>query len=311
MSFNGGDSGVRADPNDPTAGAVASQYVTPDQLIDTWGLVLVEGRAFLPDEFVEIDQEKSREFPQAVIVTRMTASKLWPGAASVLGKSVYFGYGATARSSRVVGVVERLQSHHAQTGDNGESSLISPVRLTGGERTIYTIRAEPGQVERVIKEAEEALHKAAPGTLILKSQTVGADRAARYRADQALSWMLVSVSVLLLLITASGIVGLASLWVTQRRKQIGMRRALGARRIDIMRYFLTENLLITSCAVVAGALLSIGLNQLLVSKLEMTKLPFGYLLAGAGIFYVLGVAAVYGPAWRAASISPATATRSV
>jgi putative ABC transport system permease protein len=122
--------------------------------------------------------------------------------------------------------------------------------------------------------------------------------------------MLVTVSVLLLLITASGIVGISSLWVTQRRKQIGVRRALGARRIDILRYFLTENLMITSVGVVSGVLLAIGLNQLLVSKLEMVKLPLNYLLIGSTVFWVLGALAVYGPAWRAASISPATATRS-
>jgi len=123
--------------------------------------------------------------------------------------------------------------------------------------------------------------------------------------------MLVAVSVLLLLVTASGIVGMASLWVTQRRKQIGVRRALGARRVDILRLFLTENMLITSGGVAAGVLLSIGLNQLLVSNLDMSALPLAYLVSGAAIFYVLGVLAVYGPAWRAASISPATATRSI
>ena len=111
------------------------------------------------------------------------------------------------------------------------------------------------------------------------------------------------------MVTASGIVGIASLWVTQRRKQIGVRRALGARRVDILRYFITENFMITSVGVVAGVLLAIGLNQLLVSNLEMAKLPLTYLLAGAGVFWALGVLAVYGPAWRAASISPATATR--
>jgi putative ABC transport system permease protein len=122
--------------------------------------------------------------------------------------------------------------------------------------------------------------------------------------------MLITVSALLLLITASGIVGMASLWVTQRRKQIGVRRALGARRVDILRYFITENILITSVGVTAGVLLALGLNQLLVSKLEMARLPAGYMLAGAAVFWALGIIAVYGPAWRAASISPAMATRS-
>ncbi len=103
---------------------------------------------------------------------------------------------------------------------------------------------------------------------------------------------------------------MASLWVTQRRKQIGVRRALGARRVDILRYFVTENVMITSAGVAAGVMLAIGLNELLVSQLEMTKLPLPYLLGGIGVFYLLGIGAVYGPAWRAASISPATATRS-
>jgi putative ABC transport system permease protein len=98
--------------------------------------------------------------------------------------------------------------------------------------------------------------------------------------------------------------------VQQRRKQIGVRRALGARRVDILRYFLTENVMITASGVSVGLLGAIGLNQLLVSKLEMAKLPLPYMGAGALLFFALGVLAVYGPAWRAASISPAMATRS-
>ena len=59
-----------------------------------------------------------------------------------------------------------------------------------------------------------------------------------------------------------------------------------------------------------GVLLGVGLNQLLVSKLEMARLPLEYLAGGAVLLWALGVLAVYGPAWRAASISPALATRS-
>jgi putative ABC transport system permease protein len=162
-----------------------------------------------------------------------------------------------------------------------------------------------------MKEAEEALHKSSATPMITKLKTVDEDRKDRYRADVALQWMLITVSVLLLLITASGIVGMASLWVTQRRKQIGVRRALGAKKTDILRYFIMENFMITSAGVFGGVALGLALNQLLVSKLEMARLPAGYLVFGALGFWLLGVAAAYGPAWRAASISPATATRSV
>jgi putative ABC transport system permease protein len=161
-----------------------------------------------------------------------------------------------------------------------------------------------------MKEAETAIAKSSAVPVVIKVKNTLDDRKERYRADMALSWMLVTVSVLLLVITASGIVGMASLWVTQRRKQIGVRRALGARRADILRYVIAENMMITSAGIVGGVVLAIALNQLLVSKLEMAKLPLVYLLSGTGVFFALGVIAVYGPAWRAATISPATATRS-
>jgi len=207
-------------------------------------------------------------------------------------------------------VVERLQTPGAQIDDTGEYSIITPARLTGTEVVAYTVRAEPGQLDRVMKETSEAIRAASPSPVVTRTRSMIELRTDRYRADRALAWMLVTVSVLLLLITASGIVGMASLWVTQRRKQIGVRRALGARRVDILRYFITENFMITSTGVAAGLLIALGLNQLLVSQLEMPRLPAGYLLGGAAIFWALGVMAVYGPAWRAASISPATATRS-
>jgi putative ABC transport system permease protein len=90
-----------------------------------------------------------------------------------------------------------------------------------------------------------------------------------------------------------------------------VRRALGARKLDILRYFILENFMITSAGVFGGVALGLALNQLLVSKLEMARLPGGYLIGGAVVFWLLGILAAYGPAWRAASISPATATRSV
>jgi putative ABC transport system permease protein len=68
--------------------------------------------------------------------------------------------------------------------------------------------------------------------------------------------------------------------------------------------------MITSVGVFSGVVLALGLNHLLVSQLEMARLPAGYLIGGAVVFWALGIIAVYGPAWRAASISPATATRS-
>ncbi|WP_215406063.1 FtsX-like permease family protein [Janthinobacterium sp. JC611] len=311
LSRSGNYTSVSVKRGQASPSAEVSTYFSPDSLIRTYGLQLVEGRDFRPDEVPEIDEDVDDSSPKVVILTRAAAQKIWPGETSFVGKSLYQGTGSDDPELRVVGIVERLQTQGAQVKQRGEYSALLPARLTGGrDNLIYAVRAAPGQRDRLMQEAEQAIRTSSSDRLLVRTDTLEQHRQLRYRADRGLSWMLIAVSTLLLLVTASGIVGIASLWVTQRRKQIGVRRALGARRIDILRYFLTENFMITSVGVAGGVLLALGLNQLLVSQLEMARLPPGYLLAGALVFWLLGVGAVYGPAWRAASISPATATRS-
>jgi len=311
MSRSGSNTSVALDPRQERATDNVSVYLSGDSPVKTFGLTLAEGRDFQPQELVDVNEKTELVFPPGVIISRPLATKLWPGA-SAIGKTMYFGTGSDARPTRIIGVVENLISAHAEVKERGMFSVLIPQRAYGGGRgTMYAVRTEAGQRERVMKEAEAALRKASATPLILELETTDQHRKDRYRGDVALQWMLITVSALLLLITCCGIVGMASLWVIQRRKQIGVRRALGARKLDILRYFILENLMITGAGVFGGVALGLALNQLLVSKLEMTRLPAGYLAAGAALFWLLGVVAAYGPAWKAAGISPATATRSV
>jgi putative ABC transport system permease protein len=135
-------------------------------------------------------------------------------------------------------------------------------------------------------------------------------RAEAYRDDRGLAVILGVVCAALLAVTAFGIVGLTSYWVAQRRRQIGIRRALGATRRAIMRYFQTENLFIASTAAVLGVALAIALNLWMVNSFEMARLHLSYALAGAVVVLLLGQLAVLWPALRAASVPPALATRS-
>jgi putative ABC transport system permease protein len=311
MSTSGSNTSLALDPRQNKESALGSIYVSGDSLIKTFGLKLVEGRDFLAPELVDVNEATEDVTSPGVIITKPLAEKLWPGVSAV-GKTMYFGTGSDAKPTRIVGVVENLISAHAEYTERAMYSVIIPQRAYGGGRgTLYAVRTEPGQRDRVMKEAEAALRKSSPLPLILELTTTDADRSNKYRNSVTVQWMLVTVSLLLLVVTCSGIVGMASLWVTQRRKQIGVRRALGARKMDILRYFITENFMITSAGVFGGVALGLALNQLLVSKLEMARLPGSYLIGGAVVFWVIGILAAYGPAWRAASISPATATRSV
>lgn len=285
----------------------AAQYFTPESIIDTFGLTLVEGRDFQPGDYIEVDPEKERPQPTHAIITRTMAERLWPGEASVLGKPMYLG-GPDNPPVEVVGVVERLQTPWGNLGEAAEYSLILPMRYLD-PFTRYSVRTEPGKHEQVMAEVEKVLLANSNDRVLLGRRTLVEARDNRYAGERLMAGLLIAVTVFLLLITASGIVGMASLWVNQRRKQIGVRRAIGARRHDILRYFLVENLMITTAGIAAGIALAVGLNNFLVSELELPRLPVAYLSATMAVMWVLGLLAVLGPAWRAAAVPPAIATR--
>src|SRR5690606_32351565 len=110
---------------------------------------------------------------------------------------------------------------------------------------------------------------------------------------------------------AMGIVGLAVFSINRRRKQIGTRRALGATRAEILRYFLLENAMITGLGVIAGAVLTIGFNIFLVQTFNMPRIDWYYTPLGMLALLLVGQLAVIGPSRGAANITPALATRSV
>ena len=120
-----------------------------------------------------------------------------------------------------------------------------------------------------------------------------------------------SVIVLIILITGVGIAGVTSFSVTERRRQIGTRRALGATKTAVIRYFLLENWLITNSGIVLGAILAYALNFALLSLIAGTKLDWRYVVAGALLLWAQGIIATLMPAARAAAVPPVIATRTV
>ena len=298
------------DQKQPTMNATV--YMGDEQFLDALGLKLVAGRNFSADEFIEwsaLDAPSSNVSIPSVIITRSVADKLFPGQ-SALGKSFY-SWGENPM--RVVGVVDHLVRPSEQGGAvEHEYSMIFPIHVPFSLGGNYLLRTDPARRDEVLKAAVSALVKNGPNRIILDDNTKTMEqlRAEYYRQDRAMVWMLVAVIVALLVVTALGIVGLASFWVQQRTKQIGVRRALGATRGQILRYFQTENILLATIGIVLGMLLAYAINQLLMGKYELPRLPLFYLPVGAALLWLLGQIAVYGPARKAASVPPAVATRS-
>jgi putative ABC transport system permease protein len=283
-----------------------ANYLGSEGLFETLGVQLVAGRDFAPEEYVDEETAKTLE-AAPLIVTRAVSERMWPGE-SGLGRTLYIG----KRALRVIGVLERLvRPDDLQGPASYELSVVVPVRPRYDSVNNYMLRVDPGRRAEVLAAAVTALERASHGRIILEKQTVTELRDKCYRGDRAMAWLLVSVCAALLLITALGIVGLASFWVQQRTRQIGIRRALGATRGQIARYFQVENFLLATFGIALGMALAYGINLLLMERYELGRLPAQFLPIGAVTLWLLGQLAVLGPALRAASVPPAVATRTV
>jgi putative ABC transport system permease protein len=135
-------------------------------------------------------------------------------------------------------------------------------------------------------------------------------RDARLKPRRAAIWLFGTVSSVVATITLIGIASLSGFWIQQRTRQIGIRRALGATRGQVLRHFQVENLLVTGSGIALGMPLAYAANLWLLQHYELPRLPAVYLPIGLTALWLLGQLAVLAPARRAASIPPATATRS-
>ena len=295
---------LTADQKTPTA--FAAHYMGDDHALHTMGLKLVAGRNFTPDEIVN-RTENDLPMPSGFIVTKALAAKLF-AQGNALGQPIFV---ENEKPIAIIGIVDRLQGPMtAATGFDStysENSVLTPYRLIG-TRNVYMVRVQPGQLNAVMKAAEQKLMQL-QGNRILQTQSMPDVRADAYRGDRGLIVLLTCICVALVIVTAFGIIGLTSYWVAQRRQQIGIRRALGATRQAIVRYFQTENFMIAAAGAAVGIAFAIALNIWMVRSFEMVRMDNSRAIVGAVIILLLGQFAVLWPALRAAAIPPALATR--
>jgi putative ABC transport system permease protein len=295
---------LTADQKTPTA--FAAHYMGDEHALHTMGLTLVAGRNF---SAAEIANRTNNDVPptSGYIVTKALAAKLFPHG-DALGKLIYV---ETSKPVPIVGIVDRLQGPFTvATGlfsTFAENSVLSPYRLIG-DTNIYMVRVQQGQRDAVMQSAEAKL-LALDENRILKSKSMYEVRLDAYRGDHGLIVLLSAICAALLIVTAFGIIGLTSYWVAQRRQQIGIRRALGATRQAIVRYFQTENFMIAAAGAAVGIAFAIALNLWMVHSFEMVRMDNSRAVIGALVILLLGQFAVIWPALRAASIPPALATR--
>jgi len=278
-------------------------FVVADRALQTLGVELVDGRDFQPGDFVF-----SEDGPEGrnVILTQELAEVLFPDGPAV-NQQIENSSGEVVDT--VVGVIQRMHNSWPR-GSQRERVMLRPGQPGSQRRMRYMVRAQPGAVDTVYTALEEAVRDVHPGRVITVT-TLIEEKRDYYSDSLVLVKLLTGVSVLLVLVTALGIIGLTSFSVTQRTRQIGTRRALGATKGDIVRYFLVENWLITGFGLVVGIGLGLALNMTLTHLADVPKMEWSLLAGGALTLWVTGILAALAPALRATQIAPEVATRSI
>lgn len=307
VSDSGSSNGYMVEPGRLELAVMAAQYRSDDRAISTMGLELIAGENFSPNEIVRREPGTSRE-NTSVIVTRAMAEALYPDDpfASTIGRIFY---SADNTALQIKGIVAKLQVPWPST-DFVENSVIYPeIDLNGAN--YYLIRHQPGYRDENLPRVEETLAAQNYSRVLRDNQTFEQTRTTTFIPDNAMTQILTIVVSILMFITGLGIVGLAVFTINRRRRQIGTRRALGAGHLQILRYFLVENFVISAAGVLLGAMMTIALNIFLVQNFDLAPLEWYFVPTGMAVLLILGQLAVVGPAWRASRMSPATATRNV
>lgn len=303
--------GITLHPDNMNSLLIAATYLGDQNALHTLGARLAAGRDFTPSDVRDMDFSLTKFPPiNGILITRALADKLAPGG-DVLGRvaSIY----PFSLTAPIIGIIDRLQAPFVNAPDNYggsivEDTMVLPYRFLNPS-VYYIVHVRPGMLAAAMRAAPGALAAVSRERVVKDVRSLTQARREIYRANRTVVTMLAIVCAILVAVTAFGIVGLTSYWVSQRRRQIGIRRALGATRLAIVRYFQTENFMISAAGIVVGVGLAVAGNVWMVDSFAMHRLPLDYLITGIAAMLVLGQLAVLWPALRAASVPPAVATR--
>ncbi len=266
---------------------------------EAMGISLLAGSPFRPDD-------AGSGVPR-VIVTRGLAERLWPGQPA-LGQTLVFGRGAEPVSATVQGVTSDF--YYDQLTDGPRPHIFRPLLGTGSRRRFLVISAAqgstPGSLVEPVRKALFDLDPDVPAGIrpmmdILKEST----------GLWAISSLFLGIfGFVALALAALGIYGVVAFSVSQRRREMGLRLALGATKGRVLSGVVGEGLRITSMGLILGGLGAVGVGVVLSGLLlGVGPVDFATLSGVVGIFLLVAVCSAFIPARRAAAVEPAEALR--
>jgi putative ABC transport system permease protein len=306
LSGDGDDTELWLQPGQHGRSVAVGKLQMDTSGIKTLGTSLVAGRNFHPDEIQPFTKGLIDQTPPDIIVTRTLANTLFPGE-NALGKVVYDDAG---KPIIIVGIVRDFIGQ-VGLGNDPHDYAIYP-QIAGGYGSYRCLaRTQPGRLGAIMRTAVQHLATSNLDRVVFAAEPLSYYHGRMIAENRNMAIFLSVVTALILGVTCLGIFGLATYNVSARTKQIGTRRAIGARKRDIIAYFMVENAFILSAGVLAGCVLALATGYWLSTQYALPRLDLYYLVGGVLFLWLVGQLAVWQPARRAASVPPSVATRTV
>lgn len=280
-----------------------SIFRADEQFMSVFNLKLVAGRSFTIADVISAEEAPNSE----VMISEAMAKVLFPDD-NALDKTIWLREGGDA--VKVVGIYSDFMNGERLNyfGKSYQTMILPRSVWQYGAEPHYLIRMETGTAVQRLEDIATIFYQD-QGRYLETYEVMSRIQKRMYdgRGSRALTFLV--ISLVLVLITSFGIAGFTSFQVNQRRKQIGTRRALGARKADIMAYFITENSIITLFGLLLGTIVTLVFSFEL-STIEQQNILDFILLAGIAIMlWLINVTAVWVPGRRAMKVSPAIVTR--
>ncbi|MCP5110894.1 MAG: ABC transporter permease [bacterium] len=278
-------------------GAPVMTSIVGADYFETLGIPMVQGRG--------ISQQDQADTLPALVVNQTMAEKLWPGQ-DALGQQVRFGDRPDVDVT-VVGVAR--DARYVTLGEAPEPYMYLPLeqRFAAGMTLYARTSGDPRQVLERVQETVQALDPNLPLVGVETGQDILTEALWGPRTGATL---LSIYGVLTLLLSAVGVYGVIAYRVAQRRREIGIRLALGSSRLSIFAALLRHGLILALVGSAVGLVLAVASSRLITSLIFGISAADPLTLVASILLLVLVAAlASYLPAWRATRTDPVSALR--
>jgi putative ABC transport system permease protein len=294
----------------PDSRPLTVNFVGADYL-KTLGIALRRGRMLNAD-----DVRRANHF----CVINETAAKLWPAGEDPLGRQIrvdllevrpgpVFYPSNSSPDLTVVGICADTRDY-GLTGETQPTVFIPFTTVAPPSRTLaIRMRGEPAAIFNTVREIVRAMDPLLPVGNTRTIEQSMAEQKLQPRFTMALFSLFAAVGLALATV---GLFSVLSYLVTRRTREIGVRMALGAQRLDVLRLVLKDGVRLAGLGILIGTAASIGAARLLGSRVALYKMdaldPLSFTLVIV-LLALVALAACWFPARRAASVNPMEALR--